>query len=88
MRSTAACEMLDIMRRKHHADHRLPHHYTRRGTAPGVSQSAASYADPATTVPPAKISDEQIRETIESNQLRLQKDRGADMTLFSPRASA
>ncbi len=34
------------------------------------------------------ISDDEIRETIESNQLRLIKERGADMTIFSPRASA
>ena len=34
------------------------------------------------------ISDEEIIETIESNQLRLLKERGADLTLFSPRASA
>ncbi|WP_232507416.1 hypothetical protein [Neisseria weixii] len=34
-----------------------------------------------------KISDDELRETIEKNQLRLMKERGADMTLFSPRAS-
>jgi len=34
------------------------------------------------------ISDDEIRETIESNQLRLIRDRGADITIFSPRASA
>ena len=33
------------------------------------------------------ISDDAIRETIESNQLKLLKQRGADMTIFSPRAS-
>jgi 4-oxalmesaconate hydratase len=33
------------------------------------------------------ISDDEIRETIEQNQLRLLKERGADMTIFSPRAS-
>ena len=33
------------------------------------------------------ISDDEIRETIEANQLRLVKERGADMTIFSPRAS-
>jgi 4-oxalmesaconate hydratase len=33
------------------------------------------------------ISDDEIRETIETNQLRLLKERGADMTIFSPRAS-
>jgi 4-oxalmesaconate hydratase len=34
------------------------------------------------------ISDDEIRETIETNQLRLIRERGADMTIFSPRASA
>lgn len=34
------------------------------------------------------ISDDRIRESIEQNQLRLLKERGADLTLFSPRASA
>jgi 4-oxalmesaconate hydratase len=37
---------------------------------------------------PAPVSDDQIRESIETNQLRLQRARGADLTLFSPRASA
>lgn len=35
-----------------------------------------------------QISDDEIRETIEANQLRLLRERGADMTIFSPRASA
>jgi 4-oxalmesaconate hydratase len=34
------------------------------------------------------ISDDEIRETIELNQLKLLRERGADMTIFSPRASA
>jgi 4-oxalmesaconate hydratase len=37
---------------------------------------------------PDRISDDEIRESIETNQLRLQRERGADLTLFSPRASA
>ncbi|WP_454884733.1 amidohydrolase family protein [Sphingomonas oryzagri] len=35
-----------------------------------------------------EITDDQVRETIEANQLRLLRERGADMTIFSPRASA
>ena len=35
-----------------------------------------------------EMSDDEIREGIEANQLRLVKERGADLTLFSPRASA
>lgn len=33
------------------------------------------------------ISDDDIRESIEKNQLRLQRERGTDLTIFSPRAS-
>jgi len=33
------------------------------------------------------ISDDEIRESIEKNQLRLQQERGTDLTIFSPRAS-
>jgi len=40
---------------------------------------------PAPTVP--AISDGEISETIEANQLRLQRERGIDLTIFSPRAS-
>jgi 4-oxalmesaconate hydratase len=42
--------------------------------------------------PPAKgalaISDDQIRESLEGAQLRMQRERGTDLTIFSPRASA
>ncbi|MGI8392527.1 amidohydrolase family protein [Leucobacter sp. W1038] len=34
-----------------------------------------------------RISDDDIIETIEANQLRLMNDRGSDVTVFSPRAS-
>ncbi len=34
------------------------------------------------------ISDEQIRESLEKAQLKLQRERGTDLTIFSPRASA
>jgi 4-oxalmesaconate hydratase len=33
-----------------------------------------------------KISDDQIRESLEGAQLKMQRDRGSDMTIFSPRA--
>src|SRR3546814_1272450 len=32
------------------------------------------------------ITDDQIREGLEAHQLRLQRERGTDLTLFSPRA--
>jgi 4-oxalmesaconate hydratase len=65
-------------------------HYT---TAPAAhndwreAQKAAFRAGEGTPPYPA-ISDDQIRETLEANQLRLLRERGADMTIFSPRASA
>ena len=34
-----------------------------------------------------KISDDELRESIETNQLKLMKQRGSDLTIFSPRAS-
>ena len=43
-----------------------------------------------TALPPRaglKMSDDEIRESLESNQIRLQKERGTDVTIFSPRAS-
>ena len=66
-------------------------HYT---TAPAAHdvwrdvQMAAFNAggDPDPAYP--AISDDEIRDTIERNQLRLLRERGADMTIFSPRASA
>jgi 4-oxalmesaconate hydratase len=53
-----------------------------------VSQ-LANFKDPTRPLPvPPRISDDEIRASIEANQLRLQRERGADLTLFSPRASA
>jgi len=51
------------------------------------AQKAAFTAGAAAPPYPA-ISDDEIRETLEANQLRLLRERGADMTIFSPRASA
>src|SRR5690625_383848 len=66
-------------------------HYT---TAPQAladwrNRQIASLGNPAETPKPSelKISDDEIRETIEKNQLRLMKERGIDLTIFSPRAS-
>jgi 4-oxalmesaconate hydratase len=66
-------------------------HYT---TAPAPhqkyrDQQVAKIRDPQAPSPERpSISDDEIRETIEKNQLKLQRERGADITLFSPRASA
>ena len=65
-------------------------HYT---TAPAAhnqwrkDQLAAFAAGSPSPAYPA-ISDDEIRESIERNQLKLLRERGADMTIFSPRASA
>lgn len=49
----------------------------------------AHLADPSLPAPtPAAPSDEEIRETIEANQLRLLRERGIDLVIFSPQASA
>ena len=66
-------------------------HYT---TAPAPHQDFRKaqldrLENPALDRPaPANISDDQIRETIEQNQLKLLRERGVDLTIFSPRASA
>lgn len=66
-------------------------HYT---TAPQQLQDyrdaqIAHFKDPSNPPPNlAHISDDEIRETIEKNQLRALHERGADMTIFSPKASA
>ena len=65
-------------------------HYT---TAPAAHQSfrddqLAALADPSRVegqLP--KISDDAIHESIERNQLKILRERGADMMLFSPKAS-
>lgn len=66
-------------------------HYT---TAPKAladwrDKQIAGIKDPSQT-PKASdlhISDDEIRDSIESNQLKLMRERGADLTVFSPRAS-
>jgi 4-oxalmesaconate hydratase len=65
-------------------------HYTTAPAAHDLWRKAQIAAMEASEPFPAypTISDDEIRETIESNQLRLIKERGADMTIFSPRASA
>ena len=62
-------------------------HYT---TAPQAlsdwrERQIASVGSPFSEEP--RIGDDEIRETIETNQLKLMKQRGSDLTIFSPRAS-
>lgn len=66
-------------------------HYTTAPTQLGAwrdlqiafTEGRAEVPDPATL----RISDDDIRETIEANQLKLMDERGSDVTVFSPRAS-
>ena len=67
-------------------------HYT---TAPKELQTYRDAQIAELKNPPAqrekgtlKISDDQIRESLEGAQLKLQRERGTDVTIFSPRASA
>lgn len=66
-------------------------HYT---TTPGAHDAfrrgqLAHLADPASAPPqPGAIGDDEIRQSIETNQLRLMRDRGTDLVIFSPKASA
>jgi 4-oxalmesaconate hydratase len=67
-------------------------HYT---TAPNELQKyrdeqLAALENPASVAQKAnlKISDDQIRASLEGAQLKFQRERGTDLTIFSPRASA
>jgi len=53
-------------------------------------QTAAANAKDKAAMPSRaalKMPDDEIRESIEGNQLKLQRERGTDLTIFSPRAS-
>src|SRR6202790_5575741 len=52
------------------------------------AQLAALKSPLAAAVEMGRISDEQIRDSLEKAQLKLQRERGSDLTIFSPRASA
>src|SRR5271170_7621837 len=51
-------------------------------------QQVAAFTDSSKAPAPPNISDDQIRERLEQAQLKFQKERGTDVTIFSPRASA
>ena len=66
-------------------------HYT---TAPAAleewrKRQVAALANPAAgpKASELRISDDELRESIEANQLKFMRSRGIDMTVFSPRAS-
>ncbi|MFP9139187.1 amidohydrolase family protein [Devosia sp. XGJD_8] len=63
-------------------------HFT---TAPGGLQAfrdrqLARLIDPALAAPTLRIGDDQLRETLEANQIAQQRARGIDMVIFSPMA--
>jgi 4-oxalmesaconate hydratase len=69
-------------------------HYT---TAPGALQGfrdrqlaafKGGAGAGATPLAEPRISDDEIRDSLENAQLKLQRERGTDLTIFSPRASA
>ncbi|MEW2549579.1 amidohydrolase family protein [Streptomyces sp. NPDC047002] len=66
-------------------------HYTTAPPALGAwrERQIAGLTDPSAVPDTAdlRISDDDIRESIEHNQLRMMDERGIDVTLFSPRAS-
>ncbi len=66
-------------------------HYTTTPAAHKAFRDAqlARLADRGRPEPaPAEISDDEIRESIENNQLKLLRERGGDLMIFSPQASS
>ncbi|MFC4948190.1 amidohydrolase family protein [Pseudonocardia sp. GCM10023141] len=65
-------------------------HYT---TVPGShtrwrDEQRAAFEAGVAPPPYPEISDDEIRESVQDSQLRLMDERGVDLTIFSPRASA
>ncbi|MBL0143257.1 MAG: amidohydrolase [Betaproteobacteria bacterium] len=67
-------------------------HYTTAPSALEGWRNSQVKALDGSSAPPKRtdlaISDEELRESVEKNQLRLQRERGTDLTFFSPRAMA
>ncbi|MFD9738728.1 amidohydrolase family protein [Umezawaea sp. NPDC059074] len=65
-------------------------HYTTAPAAHTAWREAqqAAFEEGRRPPPYPRISDDEIRETVEGGQLRLMDARGVDLTVFSPRASA
>ncbi|MGB6537159.1 MAG: amidohydrolase family protein [Xanthobacteraceae bacterium] len=59
------------------------HRFRKEQTAAANAKNKAALPSRASL----KMSDDEIRESIEQNQLKLQRERGTDLTIFSPRAS-
>jgi 4-oxalmesaconate hydratase len=65
-------------------------HYTTAPQAPTDWRAAQKSAYAAGVAPPPypDIGDDDIRASVEGSQLKLMSERGIDLTIFSPRASA
>jgi 4-oxalmesaconate hydratase len=50
-------------------------------------QQVAAKGDLTQVPPPPVVGDEAIRQSIETGQIKLQRERGTDLTIFSPRAA-
>ena len=63
-------------------------HYTTepKGLLDYRKRQVAAFAEGRALAPDFKVSDDEVRETIAGNQLRIQRERGVDVTIFSPRA--
>jgi 4-oxalmesaconate hydratase len=62
-------------------------HYTTTPTEVEAWRGRQIAAMATPTKPPLKLSDDEIRESLEKGQLRLQAERGTDYAIISPRAS-
>ena len=63
-------------------------HYTTepKGILDYRKRQTEAFAQSRALAPDFTTSDDEVRESIEKNQLRIQRERGVDLTLFSPRA--
>ncbi|MPZ82514.1 MAG: amidohydrolase family protein [Actinophytocola sp.] len=59
-------------------------HYT---TAPAAHQAFRDAQLAGSAPTPARIGDDEVRESIETTQLRILRERGGDLMIFSPKAS-
>jgi len=64
-----------------------PHGEFRQAQLSRLEELASGSAADLPMPRPGAISDEAIRESVEANQLRLLRERGTDLTIFSPQAS-
>ncbi|MSQ48761.1 MAG: amidohydrolase [Betaproteobacteria bacterium] len=62
-------------------------HYTTAPSGLGIWRKL-QLSDAKSVSSKANISDDEIRDSLESAQLRLQRERGTDLTFFSPRAGS